>query len=154
MTCPALHLRAESRQIPIDDQDYPFSLLPLRTLGKMLGMEAELSLLDAARGMDKKALIAIFDRYAPELYNYALRLCGDPLQADHVVGDVFTKFLERLVAGKGPRTNLRSYLYKMTYHLIILMGHGFPSAKCRSNWQTSNETTDITQWSPAWKTKY
>jgi RNA polymerase sigma-70 factor (ECF subfamily) len=82
-------------------------------------METELSLLKAARRMDQRALGTIFDRYAPDLYNYALRVCGDPFEADNIVGDIFSKLLEQLDAGKGPRTNLRSYLYTMTYHHII-----------------------------------
>jgi RNA polymerase sigma-70 factor (ECF subfamily) len=82
-------------------------------------METDLSLLNAARRMDQRALGTIFDRYAPDLYNYALRVCGDPLKADNIVGDIFSKLLEQLEAGKGPRTNLRSYLYTMTYHHII-----------------------------------
>lgn len=83
------------------------------------GVKADLSLLEAARGLDKQALVAIFDEYAPELYNYALRLCGNPVEADNTVGDVFTKFLEQLAAGKGPTVNLQSYLYRMTYHLVV-----------------------------------
>jgi RNA polymerase sigma-70 factor (ECF subfamily) len=35
------------------------------------------------------------------------------------VGDVFAKLLEQLSAGNGPSTNLRSYLYETTYHLVI-----------------------------------
>ena len=81
-------------------------------------METDLSLLDAARRMDQQALAAIFDRYATDLYNYALRLRNDPLKADSVVGDVFAQFLEQLAAGKEPQTNLRSHLYKITYRLI------------------------------------
>jgi len=76
-------------------------------------------LLDGARKRDQNALIGIFDTYSHALYNYAMRLCSDPLKADHIVGDVFAKFLEQLAAGKGPDSNLRSYLYQMTYHLII-----------------------------------
>ena len=82
-------------------------------------MEADLSLLEAARSMKQEALVSIFDLYSAPLYNYALRLCHDPLAADNVVGDVFAKFLDQLAAGKGPNTNLRSYLYQMTYHLIV-----------------------------------
>jgi RNA polymerase sigma-70 factor, ECF subfamily len=82
-------------------------------------MEADTSLLEAARGMKQDALVAIFDLYSAALYNYALRLCGDPMAADNIVGDVFAKFLDQLAAGKGPNTNLRSYLYQTTYHLII-----------------------------------
>jgi RNA polymerase sigma-70 factor (ECF subfamily) len=82
-------------------------------------MRTEMPLLEAARNMDKEALIEIFDLYSSSLYNYALRLCNDPLRADHIVGDVFAKLLEQLSAGHGPSTNLRSYLYETTYHLIV-----------------------------------
>ena len=81
-------------------------------------METDFSLLDSARRMDQQALVVIFDRYATDLYNYALRMRSDPMKADIVVGDVFAQFLEQLADGKGPQTNLRSYLYKITYHLI------------------------------------
>jgi len=77
------------------------------------------SLLQAAKNMDQNALVDIFDLYSSALYNYALRLCSDPIKADNIVGDVFAKFLEKLSAGKGPDNNLRSYLYQMTYHLIV-----------------------------------
>ena len=82
-------------------------------------METDLSLLDAARKFDQNALVVIFDRYATELYNYALRIWEDPLKADSAVGDVFTKFLEQLVAGKEPHTGLRSFLYKIAYQFIV-----------------------------------
>ncbi len=82
-------------------------------------MESELLLLDAARRMDKDAIVKIFDLYAARLYNYALRLCGDPVMADHIVGDVFARLLEQFAAGNGPTSNLRSYLYETAYHLIV-----------------------------------
>lgn len=69
--------------------------------------------------MDQEALVKIFDLYASRLYNYALRLCGDPLMADNIVGDVFAKLLEHLASGNGPTSNLRSYLYEMAYHIIV-----------------------------------
>jgi RNA polymerase sigma-70 factor (ECF subfamily) len=76
-------------------------------------------LLEAARKMNKDALVKIFDRYSPALYNYAFRLCNDALIADYIVGDVFAKLLDQFSAGNGPTTNLRSYLYEMAYHLIV-----------------------------------
>lgn len=82
-------------------------------------MRPELPLLEAARAMDREALIEIFDLYSSALYNYALRLCNDPLLADHIVGDVFAKLLDQLSAGSGPSSNLRSYLYETTFHLIV-----------------------------------
>jgi len=77
------------------------------------------ALLKAAKRLDQDALAKIFDLYAPVIYNYLLRLGQDPIQADQIVGDVFAKFLDQLAAGKGPRTNLRSYLYQIAYHLFI-----------------------------------
>ncbi len=79
----------------------------------------EAALLKAARRLDQVALAEIFDTYAPPLYGYILRLCHDPEQADHIVGDVFSKLLEKLADGKGPHKNLRSYLYQIAYHLFI-----------------------------------
>ncbi len=80
-------------------------------------------LLNAARNFDPDALRTIFDSYAPALYNYALRLCQDPVEADEVVGDVFAQLLERLAKKKGPRTNLRAYLYQITFHVIVDQTH-------------------------------
>lgn len=85
-------------------------------------MENDIELLNSARKWNKDALEKIFDLYASALYNYALRLGGDPVMADHIVGDVFAKLFEQLSAGKGPKTNLRSYLYQATYHMIIDYG--------------------------------
>lgn len=85
----------------------------------VIPVEADGSLLDAARQMNQEALVKIFDLYSSALYNYALRICNDPREADNVVGDVFVKLLEQLSAGNGPSKNLRSYLYETTYHLII-----------------------------------
>jgi RNA polymerase sigma-70 factor (ECF subfamily) len=82
-------------------------------------MRDDSSLLGAARNRDQNALVGIFDLYSHPLYSYAMRLCGDPLKADNIVGDVFAKFLDQLAVGKGPDTNLRSYLYQMAYHLIV-----------------------------------
>jgi RNA polymerase sigma-70 factor, ECF subfamily len=82
-------------------------------------MRTEIPLLEAARGMEREALVEIFDLYSSALYNYALRLCHDPLRADHIVGDVFAKILEQWATGHGPSTNLRSYLYETTYHLVV-----------------------------------
>jgi RNA polymerase sigma-70 factor (ECF subfamily) len=82
-------------------------------------MRTEIPLLEAARNMDKEAIVEIFDLYSSPLYNYALRLCNDPLRADYIVGDVFAKLLDQLSTGNGPSTNLRAYLYETTYHLIV-----------------------------------
>lgn len=91
---------------------------PMR-LFQSVSRETDMTLLEAARQMDRTALVQIFDLYSPALYNYALRLCNDSLMADYIVGDVFAKLLEHLSAGGGPNANLRSYLYEMAYHLVV-----------------------------------
>ena len=82
-------------------------------------VDPEAALLESARTMDQDALIQVFDRYAAPLYRYALRLCSDAGVADQIVGDVFARLLEQLSVGRGPQSNLRSYLYQVTYHLVV-----------------------------------
>ncbi|GAB4464684.1 MAG: hypothetical protein Kow0070_26680 [Anaerolineales bacterium] len=82
-------------------------------------MNDGVTLLKAAQKLDEEALTAIFDSYAPAIYKYALRLCHDPIEADNIVGDVFSQLLEQFANGRGPRTNLRSYLYQTAYHLVV-----------------------------------
>jgi RNA polymerase sigma-70 factor (ECF subfamily) len=96
-------------------------------------METDLELLNAAKGMDKEALVKIFDLYASPLFNYALRLCRDPVTADHIVGDVFAKLLDQFAAGNGPTSHLRSYLYTTAYHLIV------DSARAAHRWAPLDE---------------
>ena len=85
-------------------------------------MENDIDLLKAARAKNKEALGKIFELYSSALYRYALSLGCDVLVADQITGDVFVKLMEQLELGKGPETNLRSYLYQMTYHQIIDQG--------------------------------
>jgi RNA polymerase sigma-70 factor, ECF subfamily len=82
-------------------------------------MMEESAVITAARSLDRDALAAIFEDYAPAIYKYLLRLGVYPLEADQVVGDVFARLLEKLAEGKGPRTNLRSYLFQTAYHLVV-----------------------------------
>jgi RNA polymerase sigma-70 factor (ECF subfamily) len=82
-------------------------------------MKEGVALLKAAQKLVEEALSAIFDQFAPAIYKYTLRLCHDPIVADNIVGDVFAQLLEQFAAGKGPRTNLRSYLYQTAYHLVV-----------------------------------
>jgi RNA polymerase sigma-70 factor, ECF subfamily len=80
---------------------------------------ADLTLLNSARQMNADALVKIFDLYSRPLFNYALRLCSDPVMADNIVGDVFAKLLDQLTSGRGPSANLRAYLYEVAYHIVV-----------------------------------
>ena len=79
----------------------------------------DIKLLEAIRRLDQDAIVIVFDRFAPILYKYAMRLCGNSTEADDIVGDVFLELLKHLKKGEGPRENLRSYLYQIAYHKIV-----------------------------------
>jgi len=82
-------------------------------------MKEKHSELTTASNFDEDALTAVFDKHAPVLYRYALRLCSDPSEADQIVGDVFSRLLEHIADGKGPQSNLRAYLFQSVYHAIV-----------------------------------
>jgi RNA polymerase sigma factor (sigma-70 family) len=82
-------------------------------------MKDEIDILAAANSLDQDALATIFDEYAPAIYKYLLRLGVYPQEADQIVGDVFARLLDKIAEGKGPRTNLRSYLFQIAYHLAV-----------------------------------
>ena len=76
-------------------------------------------LLQDVRRMDAEALTKVFDLYAPAIYKYAFRHCGNAIIADQIVGDVFSKLLEQLSQGNGPNSNIRSYLFEIAHHQIV-----------------------------------
>lgn len=77
------------------------------------------ALLKAARNLDQKALAQIFDLYSSSLYKFISRLLHDPVQSDQMVAAVFEQLVADLSAGNGPRTNIRSYLYRIAYSLVL-----------------------------------
>jgi DNA-directed RNA polymerase specialized sigma24 family protein len=61
---------------------------------------------------------AIFDKYALIIHGYVVRFCHDPEEADRIVGDVFTQFLEKLSLRKRPSSNPRIILYRTAYDTV------------------------------------
>jgi RNA polymerase sigma-70 factor (ECF subfamily) len=82
-------------------------------------MEVDSAFLDSLRRMEEVALAQVFDRYALALYNYIMLRCQDSVLADNIVGDVFSRLLEHLSSGNGPRSNLRSYLFETAYNILV-----------------------------------
>jgi len=82
-------------------------------------MKDESALLKAVKSLDQDALASVFDEYAPAIYKYLLRLGVGPQEADQITGDVFARLLEKIKEGKGPRKNLRSYLFQTAYHIVV-----------------------------------
>jgi RNA polymerase sigma-70 factor, ECF subfamily len=75
-------------------------------------------LLERARQFDRQALADIYDLYSPGLYRYAMRLLGDVNTAEECVAETFSRFLQALQAGKGPRDYVQAYLYRMAHNWI------------------------------------
>lgn len=73
----------------------------------------------AVSSLDQEGLATIFDEYAPAIYKYLLRLGIHSQEADQIVGDVFARLLDKFAEGKGPRDNLRAYLFQIAYHLVV-----------------------------------
>ncbi|MDK1079979.1 MAG: sigma-70 family RNA polymerase sigma factor [Anaerolineae bacterium] len=73
----------------------------------------------ATGSLDREELAAIFDKYAPALYKYLIRLGIFSQEADQIIGDVFLRLLDKIADGKGPRTNIRAYLFQSAYHLVV-----------------------------------
>jgi RNA polymerase sigma-70 factor, ECF subfamily len=82
-------------------------------------MKDESSVIRAAGSLDQDALSSIFDEYAPAIFKYLLRLGIGSQEADQITGDVFVRLLEKISEGKGPRKNLRAYLFQIAYHLVV-----------------------------------
>jgi len=75
-------------------------------------------LLKRARSLEKKALVEIYDHYNEALFAYAYKLTGDPMEAEDLVSETFSRFLGALERGGGPKNQLRAYLYRITHNLI------------------------------------
>lgn len=70
------------------------------------------------RALDPQALSEAHRRYLPEVYRYAYYRTGDASRAEDIAGEVFVRLLEALNARKGPRTNLRGWLYGTASNLV------------------------------------
>lgn len=81
-------------------------------------MTNESDLLHRARQYDEQALTEIYDRFSPALYRYAVRLLGDPDQAEDCVAETFARFLSALQADHGPKEHLQAYLYRVAHNWI------------------------------------
>jgi RNA polymerase sigma-70 factor, ECF subfamily len=78
----------------------------------------EQDLLTGAQAFDLSSLAAIYDRYNPGIFNYAMRLLGDDCLAEDCVAETFARFLKALRAGQGPREHLQAYLYRIAHNWI------------------------------------
>ncbi|MFN2235453.1 MAG: RNA polymerase sigma factor [Anaerolineales bacterium] len=78
----------------------------------------ESKLLQLARQFDQKSLVEIYDVYNPSIYRYAVRLLNNPDLAEECVAETFSRLLSALRENRGPKTNLRAYLYRIAHNWI------------------------------------
>lgn len=78
----------------------------------------EKSLLQRAREFDREALAEIYDTYSPEIFRYACRLTGSTDQAEECLSETFTRLLQALYHGQGPKDYLRAYLFRTAHNWI------------------------------------
>jgi RNA polymerase sigma-70 factor, ECF subfamily len=79
---------------------------------------SENELLRLAHRLDSIALAQIYDLYSPDIYRYAMRLLGNTTLAEDCVSETFSRLLQALASGKGPRDYLRAYLYRIAHNWI------------------------------------
>src|SRR5512146_2939232 len=75
-------------------------------------------LIKRAHSLEDQALTEIYDRWSPGLYRYALRLLGEADLAEECVADTYSRFLQILRDGGGPREFLQAYLYRTAHNWI------------------------------------
>ena len=94
-------------------------------------------LLTQSRQFNLIALAEVYDRFSPELYRYAYRLLGDTSWAEDCVAETFSRLLLTFQDGKGPKDNLRAYLFRIAHNWIT------DQFRRRNDLQTSLDETFI-----------
>jgi len=79
---------------------------------------SEPDLLHRAQKLNEQALAEIYDQFSPGIFRYAMRLLGDTVQAEDCVSETFSRFLQALHNGKGPKDHLKAYLYRIAHNWI------------------------------------
>ena len=75
---------------------------------------------------ERQALAEVYDTFSPGLYRYACRLLGDAETAEDCVAETFSRFLDAMRRGKGPRDYLQAYLYRVAHNWITDYYHRAP----------------------------
>jgi RNA polymerase sigma-70 factor (ECF subfamily) len=68
--------------------------------------------------LDRKTLVSIYEKHSPGIFRYAYRLLGDRELSEECVSETFSRFLQTLKKGGGPRENVQAYLYRMAHNWI------------------------------------
>ncbi len=81
-------------------------------------IEEEEGLISRLQEFDMSALEWVYDQYNEAIYRYGYRLLGTQDKAEECVAETFSRFLQALKNGKGPKKYVRPYLYRMAHNWI------------------------------------
>jgi RNA polymerase sigma-70 factor, ECF subfamily len=68
--------------------------------------------------LDKNTLADLYERHSPGLFRYAVRLLGDNDLAEECVAETFSRLLQAVQKGSGPREHVQAYLYRIAHNWI------------------------------------
>ena len=84
----------------------------------MLIIEENEGLILKLQAFDMGALEWVFDQYNEAIYKYSYRLLGSQDKAEECVAETFSRLLQALKSGKGPKKYVRPYLYRTAHNWI------------------------------------
>lgn len=67
---------------------------------------------------DKQAITQLYQRYLEPIYQFVRIRTGDKQIAEDITSEVFLKFVKGLREGKGPKTHVRGWLFKVARNEI------------------------------------
>ena len=81
--------------------------------------EKEAISIKALKAGDREAFAAMVDAYSPKLYKLALRMLGDPLEAEDILQEAFLKAYRGLENFRGS-SKLSTWLYRITANEALM----------------------------------
>ena len=75
--------------------------------------------LEDLKRLDPQTISAVYDRYFPEVYRFVRYRLNDEHVAEDIASDVFVRLLEASRTGRGPQTNLKSWLLATASHIVF-----------------------------------
>lgn len=84
----------------------------------MSNIEENEELIAKLKAFDMGAIEWVYDQYNEAIYRYGYRLLGNQEKADECVAETFSRLLNALKNGKGPKKYVRPYLYRTAHNWI------------------------------------
>lgn len=76
--------------------------------------------LEALKAGDRAAFAQLVERYSPQIYRAALKILGDPQDAEDVLQETFIKALRALPSFEG-RSSLSTWLYRIAVNEALML---------------------------------